>query len=149
VKTYPRKRLILIRHAHRDLSDRDLDNGLSDKGHAQVKKLLKLADDELPKKPRATFMSSPKARCIQTIEPLAEAHGAELEICGWLDEGDHLDSRVKEFTDWWRSSRAPELTVICSHGDWIPLCLKVLTGVEQAIEKGGWAEVSLSLWDGP
>ncbi len=147
------KRLIFIRHAHRDTTDRELDNGLSEKGRSQVKKLVKLAREELGEKPfnqeRIEFLTSPKRRCVETISPIAEELGGEIGISGLLDEGDRLEKRVDEFLEWWRSPLAPLVTVLCSHGDWIPLCLKRLTGQEQDISKGGWAEVSLSIWDGP
>ena len=37
----------------------------------------------------------------------------------------------------------PDLTVVCSHGDWIPSFLMSLLGPTPISAKGGWAEIRL------
>lgn len=142
------KRLILIRHAHRNTDDRLRDNGLSEKGLEQVKKLVKFAqtriDDEDFK--RIVFFTSPKKRCQETIAPIAKSFDFKVEIEERLDEHGAAESsalylaRVDEFLDFWKYE-GPETTVVCSHGDWIPVAIERLTGARIGIKKAGWIEV--------
>lgn len=59
------------------------------------------------------ILSSPAVRCVQTVEPLAAAHGVALEVEPALAEGASIEalSLVRELRD-------PESDVVlCSHGD--------------------------------
>jgi 8-oxo-(d)GTP phosphatase len=57
------------------------------------------------------IVSSPFTRCVQTVEPLAQARGIELEIAPELAEGQPLDD-VERFI----GSLAPVPTLLCAHG---------------------------------
>jgi broad specificity phosphatase PhoE len=89
-------------------------------------------------------LSSPKRRCVETVEPLAKATRTAVEVSDLLDEQSENDKaflrRLEKFVVWWTQEPAP-LIVACSHGDWIPLCLQRLTGVSTDLKKGGWAEI--------
>lgn len=134
--------LIVVRHAHRNktLGGAD-DDGLSVKGKAQVKKLLEHFKKKFGK-PSARFFSSPKKRCIQTIEPLARHCKSELEILPCLDESSTnagLQRKLDEFTQILASLYLNEpLIVISSHGDWIPAFLEHVTDARIDLDKGGW-----------
>ena len=142
------KTLVIIRHAHRDTSfGRDRDNGLSEKGQLQTKRILKYFESrfegEIP-----VVMSSPKNRCVETIALIAKSARVELE---WspllLEHGESkvdntpggFQKRVREFVSWWKKE-GPELLVVCSHGDWIPLVVQMLSGANLTLKKGGWVE---------
>jgi broad specificity phosphatase PhoE len=155
-KNKRKKTLILIRHAHRDKPNgRQEDNGLSEKGKRQAKKVAayfeKTHPGEMP-----YLISSPKVRCVETLQPLAKREKAEIQISSLLDEQaeqpkiestQSFYQRVENFCQWWHSGKSPELTIACSHGDWIPACLQVLVGTPAELDKGGWAEITLKEGD--
>jgi broad specificity phosphatase PhoE len=141
-----KKTLVIIRHAHRNLDDRTRDNGLSDRGEEQVKKLVKFYKTRFDGE-KASFYCSPKKRCVETLSPLAvEGKSKAIEIDDRLDEHQASENmamylaRMDEFLDVWKYEGA-ELTVICSHGDWIPIAVKKLVGVQIDIKKSGWIEI--------
>ena len=80
----PLKKLILVRHAHRDTDVRTRDNGLSDKGKDQVKKLIEFGCERL-KNEEVAFFTSPKKRCQETIGPVAKEFKKEVIIDERLD----------------------------------------------------------------
>ena len=80
-------RLLLIRHAHAGDRARwrgpDDQRPLSEKGWRQARGLVPLlSDDGL-----ARIRSSPSLRCVQTVLPLAEARGLQVEEDPRLHEG--------------------------------------------------------------
>ncbi len=139
------KTLIILRHAHRDLDERTRDNGLSDKGREQVKRMLSFAKRRLDES-SPVFLTSPKKRCVETISPVAKELGHEVRVDERLVE--HLSgesdkaylARIDEFLDFFKYE-CPEVTVICSHGDWIPVAIERLTGAQSSLRKCGWAEI--------
>jgi len=140
----PKKTLLLLRHAHRDKdAGHDVDNGLSQKGRRQAKRLTEryLADLGGVFVPGdIKIYSSPKKRCIETVEGISDATGVSIEIQPLLDEGERLKARARSFVEIWKRSRKP-LTIACSHGDWLPVMLLELTGTEIQLSKAGWAEL--------
>src|SRR5688500_5133995 len=79
--------LYLVRHAkagnrHHWTGD-DVERPLSPKGQAQADGLAKALDGV----PLTRVLSSPYVRCVQTVEPLAAAHGLEVEETPALAEG--------------------------------------------------------------
>ncbi len=146
-----KKTLILVRHAHRDTDQgRERDNGLSAKGREQAVLIQSLFKKERPGQ-TARLVSSPKARCRETLAPLADALRVAVEIDGHLLEGGEpapgvpfaLDQRIDQFfADW--VHRPDALTVACSHGDWIPEFLARYATVQTELKKGAWAEM---IWD--
>ncbi len=106
--------VFLIRHAHAGNRSgwrgEDAERPLSDRGHAQARGLV----DLLGVRGIERISSSPARRCIQTVEPLADALGLEVELDKRLAEGapvrTALDVLLGAGTD----------HVLCAHGDLIP-----------------------------
>lgn len=143
----PLRQFIIVRHAHRDKPaplGRKADNGVSDKGKVQAKKVAKLYKKLLGSQ-KAELISSPKVRCVETLEPLAKKLKAKIAIDKALDEQSEEDSveayreSVGDFIKVWMKSKSL-VTIVCSHGDWIPLALEILLGAGFELKKGGWAQ---------
>jgi broad specificity phosphatase PhoE len=140
------KRLILIRHAHRDTEEASRDNGLSDKGRQQVKRLVKYLKTGLEGEKGFRCLSSPKKRCRETVEPIEESFRVEVEIderlgeTGPIEGRDEVISRLEAWIDEWKY-QGPELLVACSHGDIIPILVERLTGARIGIKKCGLVEI--------
>ena len=147
------KTLILIRHGHRDTTVRALNNGLSEKGREQakaIKRFFAARFDEEQLKSGVWFVSSPKLRCMETLLPTAKAFQREVDAHPLLDEqntketGAKLEERVQSFLkEWSRSEMA--VTVVSSHGDWLPLAMFQLLGLHFDPKKGSWFEVEWSM----
>ena len=138
-----KKILVLIRHGHRGKKDgSNTDNGLSKVGIEQATALSKYFCSKYAKK-SMIILSSPKRRCIETVEPLSKLNKAKIKIMDDLDEGGLLEEKISRFFQWWRG-QPDELTVICSHGDWIPTAVQIWTGAHIALSKGGCIELSLN-----
>jgi broad specificity phosphatase PhoE len=133
------KRLIFIRHAHRDTEFYSRDNGLSEKGLKQVKSVVRFARTREIED--ALFLSSPKLRCIETITPVAKDQESEVILEFRIGEG-CSDADLESFADWWKYE-APDLVLACSHGDVIPMLVKRITGADISIKKAGWCELEL------
>jgi 8-oxo-dGTP diphosphatase len=113
----------LVRHAHAGSraawhDDDDL-RPLSQKGRRQAGILLGRLGDE----PVGYVVSSPSERCIETVEPLAERIGAEIDIRKEFLEGADPDDAVTSLL-----KLAPRNPVVCSHGDLIPKMIRRLVG---------------------
>ena len=138
------KTIILIRHAHRDNSNRALDNGLSEKGYKQVEILKKW----LPEKIKAfdaksiVALSSPKKRCVETLTPVARRVLSPIEIWDELNEQSEDESQEKFWERIQHSiqkihQRPEEVALVCSHGDYLPLFIFHLLGVNLELSKAG------------
>lgn len=143
------KLLIMVRHGQRDTSQRELDNGLNDKGRDQARLLrrffeLRFDSDDL--KSGLWVVSSPKRRCVETLTPIAKGIDREVDIHPDLDELGAKETmaagqaRIQRFLTEWRQSNAA-ITVLCSHGDWLPLATQQLMGVDLSFKKGSWLEL--------
>ncbi len=141
------KTLILIRHAHRDTVDHSRDNGLSEKGKEQVKRMLRFAEERLADLD-PLFFSSAKKRCMETLAPLAQKYDkpvipdARLTEQGAAESLAQYQSRIEDFLRYWQKE-CPPVTVVCSHGDWIPLSVYKLTQAKIGLKKAGWCEIEL------
>jgi 8-oxo-dGTP diphosphatase len=108
--------ILLVRHAK--AGDRgkwdgpDADRPLTKKGWAQASALAAV----LPELNGgvSTVLSSPFVRCLQTVEPLAGAIGAEVIEDDRLAEGARFEDALELLDD------LPDGAVVCSHGDVIP-----------------------------
>jgi broad specificity phosphatase PhoE len=148
--------LILVRHAHRDTSDRALDNGLTEKGRAQARALLAHYLEEFPpgQGPPPKVLTSPKRRCIETVAAIAERAGTRVEVSAELDEqssqesDEEFDGRIRGFVRRWVSGKEA-LVIACSHGDGLPIALREATGARAKLKKGGWAEIRLKVGGRP
>jgi len=145
------RRLILVRHAHRDKPyGRQADNGLSEKGKRQARKLVgflsKRCKEDVPR-----LLSSPKVRCMETLAPFAKKWGLEVIADSLLDEqSDHpprermssVEKRAEKFCEEWLKAKE-DTVVACSHGDWLPICLAQLLGIELELKKGAVAIIEV------
>jgi 8-oxo-dGTP diphosphatase len=106
--------LYLVRHAkageRRLWKGNDLERPLSKKGWKQSELVAK----RLAKHGATVSVSSEYVRCIQTLEPLADRLGLEVEIDARLTEYQPIEPVIELI------SEAPGGAVLCSHGDIIP-----------------------------
>jgi 8-oxo-dGTP diphosphatase len=95
----------------------DVDRPLTAKGRRQADALAL----ELGAAGIDMLVSSPYARCVQTLEPLAEVIGARIVTDERLAESRRIEPAL-ELVD----SLAGHNAVVCSHGDVIPAVLEAL-----------------------
>lgn len=134
------KTLILVRHAHRDTdAGKSRDNGLSPRGKKQAQKVADFFHGRFPEE-SPLLVSSPKRRCIETLAPIVDGREDKVHIDKLLDEEGELESKAHKFIDWWVNI-ATDLVVACSHGDWLPVAIKQLTGAQVEMKKGAWIEI--------
>lgn len=111
----PPSPLIVVRHAHagsRRAWDRD--DGLrplSEKGQWQAEQLAETIASYAP----TIILSSPKLRCIETVEPLAERLGLTVDVEPRLDEGPDADALLELFDE-----LDEDCAVVSTHGDVVP-----------------------------
>ena len=127
--------IVLVRHAiamsRRDWVGDDAERPLTSRGERQAARLV----DRLAAWPVDRVCSSPAARCIGTVQPLAAAHGLEVEVVDALNEGTGTAALGLE-------ASAPRIA-ICAHGDNLPELLLALAGHldhvgrDPMFEKGG------------
>lgn len=120
--------LLMIRHAHRDVSLRSLDNGLSEKGLKQRAKLTEEFFTHFPQESNSqkwnNLLSSPKIRCQETLYGLEAELNSPIVIDEALNEQQATESyeafqnRISNFIQ--RLKKAGGNYVLCSHGDWLP-----------------------------
>lgn len=135
---YQKGSRIFLRHAHRDIQDRSLDNGLSPKGLIQGKRLAEWLCKKSPFQPLRVF-SSPKKRCLETATFVCEAFKLELEILDALDEQGPSESEMdfkKRIKKLIQSPDFSDRSLFCSHGDVLPELAALLGAPQVFIEKG-------------
>ena len=130
---------LFIRHAHRDLEDRSLDNGLSDKGKKQCERLIGFLEDQRPLRKPTQVFSSPKRRCAETAEYVAAWAGVKVEIEFSLDEqrpkeGDR--DFLNRIRDWHASQKDLRGRCYVSHGDVLPIICRINGSLLADIKKG-------------
>jgi 8-oxo-dGTP diphosphatase len=106
--------LYLVRHAkarsRREWKDDDRLRPLTSTGRRQAKAIAtKMAGRGV-----TSLVSSPYVRCIETLQPTADAIGAEVATEECLGEGGSFIDVLKLI------SSLPDGAVMCSHGDVIP-----------------------------
>jgi 8-oxo-(d)GTP phosphatase len=107
----------LVRHAsagkREEWSGDDGLRPLDERGRRQAQALVaELADRDVRR-----IVSSPHVRCVQTVEPLAEARGLEIEVTETLADGAD-PGPARELL-----AAAGELLVACVHGDLVETLL--------------------------
>jgi 8-oxo-dGTP diphosphatase len=114
--------LHLIRHAaagdRSSWESDDRDRPLTAKGLAQSKALV----EQLRDRQIEAIYSSPYVRCLQTVTPLAEVLGLDIEVEEVLAEGE-VGKKARELI----KSLTGQNAVISSHGDVIPALLDWMT----------------------
>jgi phosphohistidine phosphatase SixA len=105
-------KVLLVRHA--SAGDRDTWSGedglrpLDRRGHSQAEGIAGLLQPFAP----TVILSSAAVRCRQTVEPLGEALGLEVENRHELAEGSSRDEVLRL-----AGALPHELAVFCTHGD--------------------------------
>jgi 8-oxo-dGTP diphosphatase len=108
------EQVYVVRHAKAGSRDRwegdDIERPLSKNGRAQAEALCR----RLRKVVTPTLVSSPYLRCIQTLEPLAEALDTKVVTDDRLTEGAPFEPVIELV------QTTPAGSVLCGHGDLIP-----------------------------
>jgi 8-oxo-dGTP diphosphatase len=137
----------LVRHAKAQGRDHwwgkpDRERPLTKAGAVQAKTLA----SHLADLPITRILSSPFARCMQTVEPLAERLGMRIEAVDALGEAPGvpvLDGGDSWVASAWLGGRTLALidqliadepdghVVLCSHGDVIPSVMAALAGRDE------------------
>lgn len=134
--------VLLVRHAKAGdrsrWTDDDRSRPLTDAGRAQAAGLVG-AIGTVP----VALYSSPYVRCIETLQPLAAMHGLGVTVDVRLAEGVDLEP-VLDLLD-----EVPDGSVLCSHGDVIPMVVDalirrgmVLESAVPGVKKGSWFALS-------
>lgn len=131
------ERVYLVRHAKAGSRSKwDQDDRLrplSKRGARQARKLSKAFADEAVSEVR----SSPFVRCVDTVVPLAAAHGLPVVDDEALAEGADLEASLALL------KRASDGAVLCSHGDVIPATIDALSAYGlQIVGPAGWRKGS-------
>lgn len=124
-------KLYLVRHAK--AGSRSAWDGpdelrpLSKAGRRQAKGLAKLLRDE----PVARIVSSPYARCVETVAPLAESRGMPVEEADAVAEGTPMNEALRLI-----EKVADKPSVLCTHGDVVENLLSHLRDRRVPLEGG-------------
>lgn len=112
----------LIRHANAGTRGGypgpDDDRPLSAKGRERAEHIVSLLAD----RPIGKIVSSPAARCVQTVAPLAVTLGITVDCRPELAEGRSADDVITLL-----AKHAHRDVVACAHGDVIPKVIRTLT----------------------
>lgn len=141
----------LVRHGsagvRNDADPDDCERHLDATGLRQAVRIAQELAPLDPESPRPSIVvSSPAARCVETVEPLASSVGVALEVDDRLFEGtdvDHAWRLVEEIVDALRSDGATD-AALCSHGDVIPELVRRAQGRGMHVpgrsgcSKGSW-----------
>jgi phosphohistidine phosphatase SixA/8-oxo-dGTP pyrophosphatase MutT (NUDIX family) len=107
----PASALYVIRHAKAGIraawSGPDEERPLTRRGRKQARRLV----ERFQGLDIQRILSSPFVRCMQTVEPLAEARGLPVEVATELREGACVDELVRGL-----STFGDRPTVVCGHG---------------------------------
>ena len=131
--------IYLIRHAkalsRSGWTGSDNDRPLSDEGRAQA---LTIGEEWAGETPVAV-LSSPRLRCRETVQPLADCFGLELRVEPTLDEDTPFERTLAMLEE------APDATVCCSHGDVIPAVMDALVrrGLELTGSRGALRKAAM------
>lgn len=94
------------------------------------------------------FLSSPKQRCIKTLEPIAALVNRSVQVEPLLNEhetGEDYGDFSKRAERVYKAFLASETSwVCCSHGDWIPEFVETVLGLSVSIKKSGVLVLVLS-----
>jgi len=117
--------VLLVRHgragSRKHWDGPDIGRPLSKKGWRQAEGLV----DMLVRHPVQRIVSSPFARCVQTVEPLAEKLNLPIEERPELAEGAPIDAVIRLLRD-----AAGSTVVWCTHGDIVPAVLDAVADLD-------------------
>jgi len=108
---FPASALYVIRHAKAGIratwSGPDEERPLTRRGRKQARRLV----ERFQGLDIQRILSSPFVRCMQTVEPLAEARGLPVEVATELREGASVDELLRGLATF-----GDRPTVVCGHG---------------------------------
>lgn len=108
---------------------------LTDQGRGQANRIAHLLEDAGIER----IVSSPYARCMGSVEPLARVIGAKVEIDDRLAEGVDVVAARRLLEE-----VAGDNAVLCSHGDVVPVLLEALRGEGVDLQSPAlWAKGSI------
>lgn len=131
--------IYLIRHAkavsRSTWTGTDNDRPLSDDGRAQALTIGEEWSGDTP----VAVLSSPRLRCRETVQPLADCFELELRVEPTLDEDTPFERTLAMLEE------APDGTVCCSHGDVIPAVMDALVrrGLELVGSRGALRKAAM------
>jgi 8-oxo-dGTP diphosphatase len=120
---------------------------LSSKGQRQAQRLA----ESFGEQPVVRVVSSPAVRCRQTVEPLAAAHGLDVEESPSLVEGAPIAKALRLVFEAAAGATNRGGVVLCSHGDVIPEVLSQLRARGMKLhDEMRWSKASAWAveWDG-
>lgn len=110
--------ILLLRHAHagvrEDWTGDDTVRPLSERGRQQARGVV----DQYAQRPVERILTSPLVRCVQTVQPLADARDLPVEEEDAIAEGASLEAANRLL----RSLGGTD-AVLCSHGDVIEMLM--------------------------
>jgi 8-oxo-dGTP diphosphatase len=113
--------VFLVRHAHAltrgSWDGDDLERPLSPRGRRQATAIAEL----LGREPIERLYSSPAARCVDTVAPLADGLGLDVKTSSELLEGNAVEDALALLS---AAARRRGDTVVCCHGDLVPEVLR-------------------------
>lgn len=134
--------LYLVRHAkagrRRDWDGPDQGRPLSKKGRRQAEGLVDLLAD----RPVTSILSSPYARCVETVQPLADKLGLPVDLVPALAEGAPTAEAVARLR-----GLAGTTAVLCSHRDLIPRMLDALVEADGLLLPADYPYPKASTWE--
>jgi 8-oxo-dGTP diphosphatase len=136
--------IFVVRHAkagsRHDWDGDDTERPLTKSGRRQSDEIAR----QLGKEAITGVWSSPYARCVQTVEPLARLHGLDVIREPRLGEGAALEDVLTLLNE------VPDGAVLCSHGDVIPELLDGLVRRGTHVEgEPDWRKGSIWTLDPP
>jgi 8-oxo-dGTP diphosphatase len=134
-------KLHIVRHAHAGKKSQwtgdDDERPISPLGFAQAKSL----GEVLPKVRR--LIASPTVRCHQTLEPLSERLGLEIESDRALGKTTSLNKTLTLLDD---LIAADDNVAVCSHGEVLGPLMRELEATGVKLAGGGPANQKGSVW---
>jgi 8-oxo-(d)GTP phosphatase len=122
--------LLVVRHADAGRRDHyqgdDRERPLSAKGRTQAASLVDMLRDYRP----TAILSSPFVRCVETVQPLADALALPVETTDALAEG-HQSEALELL-----AHRSGVSEVFCTHGDVAAAILEALAGRGDPADEG-------------
>ncbi len=136
-------RVYLVRHGNAGVRSKwkgpDKKRPLTEKGQQQSLGIAEM----LARHPVTEVWSSPARRCIETVAPVADNLGAELQTTKLLKETTNLDA-IHDYL----SNLGPGSIALCSHKDWIePLIRDLDAGGTQLRGTRKWPRASIWILD--
>lgn len=137
----PRSVVVLVRHAKAGKRSQwtgdDRLRPLDKAGRRQARGLATF----LPAFAPSRVVAAERLRCVQTLEPFAEASGLDLEITETFADEGYLADPDRTRTELLALAKSAPATVICSQGTALPALVEELAGFESVSARKGSAWV--------